>query len=382
MSTQFQTHLQAQRSWETIQDLSKIKYILKEYIHFQGLLVKESPFHQELNPIEIREDGTFVFPIDSTLTNVNDELVLYRTLSKHIEISFDVIEKTDTQIICKPIFAKIAKTKRVSPRIEGLMGKVIAHKFLIPRKELDITKVLGTSGQIILNDLNRKVKQIYPFSKLVFNSSKELTPEEELVKKYKRPIYIRDTSTLDSTSEGEFANLNLLPIKETLQEELILEDRLRFFKSSKTRSLLIYPILFRSGGETQIFAMGVIESSEGPISDKVIPLYKEMEEIFNSKMGDSNTKSLDKRQNILNISEGGVLLEVTDPELIESFLHKPVFTADITFKMQAPLRFAFHIRHISQAGEIYHVGAEIVGSNDAKANMTLLKKNMNFIKTQ
>lgn len=65
--------------------------------------------------------------------------------------------------------------------------------------------------------------------------------------------------------------------------------------------------------------MGVIESSEGPISDKVIPLYEEMEEIFNSRMGDSNTKSLDKRQNILNISEGGILLEVTDPELIESF---------------------------------------------------------------
>lgn len=128
--------------------------------------------------------------------------------------------------------------------------------------------------------------------------------------------------------------------------------------------------------------MGVIESSEGPISDQVVPLYKEMEEIFNSRMGDSNTKSLDKRQNILNISEGGILLEVTDPELIQSFLHKPVFTADITFKMQAPLRFAFHIRHISQVGEIYHVGAEIVGSNDAKANMTLLKKNMNFIKTQ
>ncbi|EMF42062.1 PF07614 family protein [Leptospira interrogans serovar Lora str. TE 1992] len=229
MSVQFQTHMQAQRSWETIQDVNKIKYILKEYIHFQGLLVKESPFHQELKPMEIREDGTFIFPIDSTLTNINDELVLYRTLSKHIEISFDVIEKTDTQIICKPLFARIAKAKRMSPRIEGLMGKVIAHKFLIPRKELDIAKVLGTSGQIILNDLNRKVKQIYPSSKLVFNSSKELSPEEELVKKYKKPIYIRDTSTLDSNPEGEFANLDLLPIKETLQEELILEERLRFF---------------------------------------------------------------------------------------------------------------------------------------------------------
>ncbi|RHX82330.1 hypothetical protein DLM76_05880 [Leptospira yasudae] len=382
MTVQYQKYLQAPRSWETIQDLNKIKYILKEYIHFQGLLVKESPFHQELKPMEIREDGSFVFPIDSTLTNVDDELVLYRTLSKHIEIGFEVIEKTDSQIVCKPVFAKIAKTQRMSPRIEGLIGKVISHKFLIPRKELEINKVLGTSGQIILNDLNRKVKAMYPNSKLVFSSSKELTPEEELVKKFKKPIYIPDTSVLDTGKEGEFANLDLLPIKEVLQEELILEERMRFFKGSKTRSLLIYPIVFQNGGEAQIFAMGVIESSEGPISDKVIPLYKEMEEIFNSRMGDSNTKSLDIRQNVLNISEGGILLEVTESELIESFLHKPVFTADITFKMQAPLRFAFHIRHISQVGEIYHVGAEIVGSNDAKANMTLLKKNMNFIKTQ
>lgn len=63
MSVQFQTHMQAQRSWETIQDVNKIKYILKEYIHFQGLLVKESPFHQELKPMEIREDGTFIFQL-------------------------------------------------------------------------------------------------------------------------------------------------------------------------------------------------------------------------------------------------------------------------------------------------------------------------------
>lgn len=382
MNVMYQKYLQAPRSWETIEDLNKIKYILKEYIHFQGLLVKESPFHQELKPIEIREDGSFVFPVDTTLTNMDDELVLYRTLSKHIEIGFHVTEKNDSQIVCKPVFAKIAKTQRMSPRIEGLIGKVVAHKFLIPRKELEISKVLGTSGQIILNDLNRKIKQIYPSAHLVFNSSEELSPEEELVKKHKKPIYISDTNTMSSDVMDDLAELDILPIKKMLQEELILEERIRFFKSGKVRSLLIFPILFKSGGESQIFAMGVIESSDGPVSEKVVPLYLEMEEIFNSRMGDSNTKALDIKQNVLNISEGGILLEVTESQLIESFLHKPSFTADITFKMQAPLRFAFQIRHIFQVGEIYHVGAEIVGSNDAKANMTLLKKNMNFIKTQ
>ncbi|TGK28048.1 DUF1577 domain-containing protein [Leptospira gomenensis] len=382
MNVAYQKYLQAPRSWETIQDVNKIKYILKEYIHFQGLLVKESPFHQELKPMEIREDGIFVFPIDATLTNVEEELVLYRTLSKHIEIGFEVIEKTETQIFCKPVFAKIAKTQRTSPRIEGLIGKVVSHKFLIPRKELEITKVLGTSGQIILNDLNRKIKQAYPGSRLIFSSSKDLSPEEELVKKYKKPIYIPDTTALDSETKPDFAGIELLPLKEILQEELLFEERAHYFKNGKVRSLLIYPISFKNGDDLQIFAMGVVESTEGPVSEEVVPLYKEMEEIFNSRMGDSNTKALDVKQNVLNISEGGILLEVTESELIESFLHKPFFTADITFKMQAPLRFAFHIRHISQVGEIYHVGAEIVGSNDAKANMTLLKKNMNFIKTQ
>ncbi|AOP32449.1 hypothetical protein A0128_00240 [Leptospira tipperaryensis] len=382
MNVMYQKYLQAPRSWETIEDLNKIKYILKEYIHFQGLLVKESPFHQELKPMEIREDGTFVFPIDTTLTNLDDELVLYRTLSKHIEIGFHVTEKTESQVFCKPVFAKIAKTQRMSPRIEGLIGKVVAHKFLIPRKEFEISKALGTSGQIILSDLNRKIKQSYPNARLVFSSSKDLSPEEELVKKHKKPIYISDTNTMSSETENGFANMDLLPIKQLLQEELILEERIRFFKNGKVRSLLIFPILLKTGVDSQIFAMGVIESSDGPISEKVVPLYLEMEEIFNSRTGDSNTKALDVRQNVLNISEGGILLEVTESDLIESFLHKPSFTADITFKMQAPLRFAFQIRHIFQVGEIYHVGAEIVGSNDAKANMTLLKKNMNFIKTQ
>lgn len=383
MEVEYKSFLQSPRVWDTIRDPQKIEYILKEYVHNNGLFLKENPLKQELQILQTASDGKIHLRIDPGYVNEEGEITVYKTLSKHMEIGFRVqsVNHDDGVVICVPEYIRIAKDGRILPRVEGLAGKVVAHRFHTLKKDQDSTKVLGTSGQILLTDLHRNILADYPFSRLVFPTGRELNPEQELSKRSGKAIFVKDAITLESLSKEEAPGFDLMDLRKELDEELLLEDRMKAYRSGKIQAFAVYPIYYRDPLGPKLLALGYAETKDKQLDPEILKKFKELEDIFNERIEDSNTLDLDVRQNVVNASEGGILLEVTESQLVESFLHKPFFTADLTFKMQAPLRFAFKIRHISQIGEIYLVGAEIVGSNDAKANMTLLKKNLSFIKS-
>ncbi|EPG73230.1 PF07614 family protein [Leptospira fainei serovar Hurstbridge str. BUT 6] len=383
MEVEYRSFLQSPRVWDKITDPTKVGYILKEYVHNNGLFLKENPLKQELQILQHSPDGKIHLRIDPNFVNHEDEITVYKTLSKHMEIGFKVetIHEESGIAICTPEYVKIAKDGRISPRIEGLAGKVVAHRFHTLKKEQDSTKVLGTSGQILLTDLHRNILSDFPGSRLIFQAGRELTPEQELVKRTGKVIFISDAISLEQPSFDSVGDFGIIDLKKELEEEMILEDRIKAYRLGKIKSFVVVPIFYKDPLGDKLLALGYADSKEASLDPSILKKYSELEQTFNSRIEDSNTLDIDIRQNVVNASEGGILLEVTESQLVESFLHKPFFTADLTFKMQAPLRFAFKIRHISQLGEIYLVGAEIVGSNDAKTNMTLLKKNLSFVKS-
>ncbi|TGK21159.1 DUF1577 domain-containing protein [Leptospira fluminis] len=383
MEVEYRSFLQSPRVWDKITDPAKVGYILKEYVHNNGIFLKENPLKQELQILKNSEDGKIHLRIDPNQVNKENEITVYKTLSKHMEIGFRV-ERVDDEngiAICIPEYVKIAKEGRITTRIEGLAGKVVAHRFHIQKKEQDSTKILGTSGQILLTDLHRNLLSEYQNSRLIFPNSKDLTPEQDLIKRTGKAIFVSDAFTLEQPPLNTLTNFEVMDLRTELEEEMILEDRIKFFRMGKIKSFVMVPLFYRDAMGAKLLALGYSESKDGALDPEILKKYKELEVVFNARIEDSNTLDLDVRQNVVNASEGGILLEITESQLVESFLHKPFFTADLTFKMQAPLRFAFKIRHISQLGEIYLVGAEIVGSNDAKVNMTLLKKNLSFVKS-
>ncbi|TGK07122.1 DUF1577 domain-containing protein [Leptospira semungkisensis] len=383
MEVEYRSFLQSPRVWDTIRDPQKVGYILKEYVHNNGLFLKENPYKLELQILQTTPEGKMLLRLDPEQVNEEGEITVYKTLSKHMEIGFKVesINQEEGVIVCTPEYVRIAKDGRIMPRIEGLQGKVVAHRFHMLKKEQDSTKVLGTSGQILLTDLHKNILAEYPYSRLVFPVGRELSVEQELAKRSGKIIFAKEAFSLEPLSKEEANGFDILDLKKELEEELLLEDRMKAFRLGKVQSFAVYPIYYKDPLGPKLVALGYAETKDRTLDPAILKKYSELEEVFNERIEDSNTLDLDVRQNVINASEGGILLEVTESQLVESFLHKPFFTADLTFKMQAPLRFAFKIRHISQVGEIYLVGAEIVGSNDAKANMTLLKKNLSFIKS-
>jgi hypothetical protein len=79
---------------------------------------------------------------------------------------------------------------------------------------------------------------------------------------------------------------------------------------------------------------------------------------------DSSTATIEEKQTILNVSEHGVLIEVTSDYIFQALKTKPSFSMDIVFKMTVPMRFSLYAKHIYKIENNYYVGAEITGSNN------------------
>ncbi len=301
---------------------------------------------------------------------------IFKTLNKHIEVDFDVISViSDGVIHCKPTVAKIAKINRKHSRIPDTNNMIIASNFMVAKEQIDVSKVLGFSGQLIFSDVEKDLKQKHSASKLVpINPKTPVNEEIEILKRQKKIIFISDTDTMIQPSGEKFLNL-----KEYYEEEEILEEKIEKFKADKIKSFIYFPIFFKTQKGTSLLIGYCHSSSSQALDVDLLDLYKDIEENLNKRIMDSNIANMPVKQNVINICEGGILLDITDINLQKSVTIKPSFTMDITFKLQAPLRFAVDIKHIHGSGTSLYVGVAIAGSNDTEKAMESYRSFLHFI---
>lgn len=366
---------QEERLFENVTDLSKVDYILKEYMMLKELTIKGFEQRPEIFFSEKRSDSTYIFKTDPLIPFEDNKFTIFKTLNKHIEVDFEIISMIGEGVLhCKPCLAKIAKTNRKYSRSSDPDNLITASNFMVAKEQIDITKLLGFSGQLIFNDVEKDLKQKHQQSSLVpFNPKTSINEEINVLRKQKKLISITDTETMSSPE-----NTDCIDMKEFYLEEEILEEKKIQFKTKKIKSFIYYPIFF--------------QTMKGPLligycygySDKDLPpglleIYKDIEENLNKRIMDSNIANLSVKQNIINICEGGMLLDITDQNLSKSIIIKPSFTMDITFKLQPPLRFALDIKHILQSGTSLYVGVSIAGSNDTEKAMESYRSFLHFI---
>ena len=91
-----------------------------------------------------------------------------------------------------------------------------------------------------------------------------------------------------------------------------------------------------------------------------------------------------KKEKVLNLSTGGMLLEVEDSEFQEYLLNREHLTLDLLFKYQAGLRFYAKIQHVAKTEEEkYRVGLGfhgiVYGDKKGKNSKKLLQDSLSFI---
>ncbi|HMW05102.1 MAG TPA: DUF1577 domain-containing protein [Leptospiraceae bacterium] len=353
---------QTPREWESVE--TNIDKML-EYVSQNNLL--KDPYIKLYNgkPILTVRPGSsknsFILEVLSE-NNLNSdrEIILYKyAREKYFELVFERLSSKEKAHVCTLRQIKIARQTRRTERFITDKNPVHAGNFLVAKIDLDIKSALGFSTEVIFNEVDKTLKAKYPRSKIVplFNRY-DLKEEEELVRKHKVPIFITNTSKMESYKEIETFDL-----KTHYEEEFMLDEKVAFFRKEMIQSFLYYPIIFKSATEEVVIGYCYNES-QTPITQGNLEYFEIIAYTIKKRIMDSSTASVDVKQNIVNVSEHGVLIEVTSDYIFQAIKTKPSFSMDIVFKMSVPMRFSLYAKHIYQIEDTYYIGAEITGSNN------------------
>ncbi|MBK8395089.1 MAG: hypothetical protein IPL26_07555 [Leptospiraceae bacterium] len=354
---------QAPREWEVV-EINQDKML--EYVS-QNHLLKDPFLKKYIGKPKISiKQGTsktsFIIDIAHNVTfEKESEIVLYKyAREKYFELVFERINSKNTTYICTLRQVKIAKqTRRTAERFSTESNPVHAGNFLVAKIDLDIKTALGFSTEVIFNEVDKTLKTKYPRSKIVplFNRH-NLTEEEEILIKEKLPILIINTTTMESSKD-----IKCFDLKKYYEEEFILEEKIAVLRKDMIQSFIYYPIIFKSPNENVVIGYCYNES-QTVISHGNLEYYEIIAETINKRILDSSTAIVEDKQNVLNVSEHGILLEVTSDYILKALKTKPTFSMDIVFKMMVPMRFSLYARHIYKIEDTIYIGAEITGSNN------------------
>ncbi|GBF51540.1 hypothetical protein LPTSP4_30780 [Leptospira ryugenii] len=349
------THFQKERAFEDLDPSVNISEFFKSRMAAEGLFLKGYDTDLRIKFKGERQDGSHIFETDVVIDLGSSKFTVYTTPSYHIEVEYELLNQKDTLLLGKILSKKISNQIRVESRNDKVYGTVVASNFLIAKTNIDFSKLTGVSSQVILTDIHKNLLNAYPKSKVVFVAGGDQSDEIDLLREKQKPLYILNTHTLESHPSSE-----VFDPKSAFEEDMILEDKIAEYKRKKIDSFLLYPI-FIAMNDLHFFAYLTIEMEKTSVPEEVFQKYKEVESTFQARIMDSNTQVLDLKQNVFNVSRGGLSIEIREREIIKALKVKPSMTLDINFKMQAPLRMAVELRHMEEVKDYFVVGGQIVG---------------------
>ncbi|HMZ59604.1 MAG TPA: DUF1577 domain-containing protein, partial [Leptospiraceae bacterium] len=259
-------------------------------------------------------------------------------------------------------------TKMFQDKTNGLAYKKIAKKyypkeyannFHLTRPNADMDEFsVPTFVKITFSDYQNKLSG--KFDHIEIDTFKPGLPEKfYLVKSTGKSIYISDTQDLKSyrsTDEEEFLDCT----EEFLDD---LTDVMKDYRNKKIAAEIIMPVIYLNSTNQAI-----------PIGYVLIQSYTkkiEFDDLMEAKIlcfdmieriRESNTLVYTQRAEIVNLSQDGLRIKITDPELKTQIPVIHGFTMDIVFKMQSPVNVIVLVRNtIRDTNGDIQVGLEIEG---------------------
>ncbi|TGL86818.1 DUF1577 domain-containing protein [Leptospira congkakensis] len=362
MINRVKIHFDQEREYLPLEAVRALPEFFKQMMGGNGLFLKGYDTLIRVKFKGERPDGAHIWELETIPELIETIFTIQATTEFHVEVDYELINQKDNLLLGKIIDRRQTYATRQDPRNEKVRGNAVASNFLVAKTDIDFSKLTGVSSQVILSDIQRNVLKNYPQSKVIFLSGSTHSDEIDLMKEHKKPIFILDTETFES-----FSSEDVFDPKKTFEDEFLLDDKVQEYKKKKIGSYIYYP-LFIQMKDMHFFAYLSLETERPGIPSEVLDLFKEVERTFQERIMDSNTHILDIKQNVLNVSRGGVALEVNDMEIIKALKVKPTFTLDINFKLQAPIRMAIELRHLEEVNDYYRLGGRITGvSGDKKA---------------
>lgn len=328
------------REWQKIHDRQKIIEVIRDRVRMRPFRMKWTNPPAEFNPAEIRDEMLlFYYPPN---LEIQSPITLYTTLGRQLEIDFKIVEVPEPgTLLLLPLEARVGRIKRMLDRILTRSENVFATNFQVSKRESDLSGASAVASRIIFAEFERIFADKYPGIRIFDASTRDLPADVKVAAKCKKPVF--EDSLPEPEKRERFADL-----KGELIDEGIYEAEQRRWRNHGIRSLVAYPMLFDSGdGMTSVIGCIRLEKKGPDVIDN--SLFESLESdahLIIQRVIEANTFHVSERQRVLNFSEEGAAIEITNEDLMSYIPEKNRLTFDLVFRKQAPVRLQARICHV------------------------------------
>lgn len=344
------------RSLQEIINPEKIQEMIPKYMVNREFYVKHS---SEIAPVQVItfDDPDIIFV--KTEYQFTDSAVFYRMFNKYLDISCTVEEKTDDltyRLSVKKI--SIATEERKSLRKPVNPGDILINNIRIAKNVINASLFnIPTSVKVHFGQNEQKLSHLADIVRVKVFDKKD--DKLEIVRKSCKSLWIPDTNEISSyfsSDENEFINYHNL-VKTDIQRVI---DQ---YQMDGIISEVIVPILYvgHDGLSIPLGYIQLLSKTKKFDLDTILELKALGFEIVDT-IRNANTTLMNIKQEVLNVSSGGLKILVSDQDLKEYVAHQKGFGFDIVFKMQAPITvFSEIIYTYNDPSNNLIVGVEIGG---------------------
>ncbi|MCB1199907.1 MAG: DUF1577 domain-containing protein [Leptospiraceae bacterium] len=353
-----------QRKYQVISDPDKIEHMLKTYMLNRKFFIKGE---FEMIPVAfekiIDKDRAIVY----CAIDLDESVTLYRVFKKYMDavcIIEDRLPENRYKIHISQL--RIAESERKNDRVIAPAGSVVVNNIRAARNVIKASLFnVPTSVKVHLSEYEKRLQGMADEVKVsVFDKSDD---KLELVRKSGKILWVENSQDLMSYMPPDLEAF--IDYREYLNTEIgaVMEG----YRHRKIISEMIVPVIY-VGHDGLSIPLGYIQlvSKSEPIGmDKAMELKALTFEMVD-RIRDSNTMMINKRQEITNLSKGGLQIRIVDEELKTFLIHQKGFSFDVIFKLQQPITVFTEIIYtgFNQETDLM-IGVRIVGWSSRKGEV-------------
>ena len=363
------------REVDILDSPAKIHLLLSKYMAGKLMFVKNYNPPAEAKVLQSDSKCNMIIQCPGAELEIGGKVSLFRTLGRYVQLDCIVSKHKDDKYQMVVEKAHIAKKEREYLRLSADQDSVYITNIRTSKYTLNASMYsIPTAVKVNFSMNEQKLKQrddyatidVYPRKDTLLNAIKDSG----------KILYLKDSSEKSSyfPLSDEFFNY-----EEYLGESL--PRKMDEYRVSGIRSEIIYPIKYLNDDE-EIIPLGYVQiRNKTKIYEQA--RIKQLEDMTKDMMEQirlSNTVLIQKKQKVLNISRGGLRIEISDNELKDYLIAQGGFSFDLFFKMQAPITLYGLIRStIKLTNGDMVIGVQISGNSSRGGEMKRFIDNVQIL---
>jgi len=308
------------RNWQLMKDRSAIITLIKDKLHSRSLFLKGSQPAAEFMPGEVQADAIEFYCNPSVV--LNSQSTLFIALNRQVEIDFALTDQIEPgRYLLTPLQARVAVMQRAFPRYALKDGEVIASNFRI------------STNEIAPNNTKLKITTDVLFPEFEKSHQTELNGVKIML--------ANDPRLPHELTERPIANI----------EEMMVGGKPHF----------VQPVMIHENKKDVLLALILFPVPKNGMSDDLRSRVDDLAGELLQSVINANASFVKDKQKVINISEGGVALQIDSAILKKNLPNRDWLTFDLLFKLHAPIRFYGNIRHISRSDDAWLIGIDLSG---------------------